>query len=497
MLQSPTTVPWDQSPPSAVTNLPPFAPPAASRLPGLQRVLVANRGEIAVRVVRACQALGIEAVAAVSEADVDCLAARLAGRQVVIGPPPPAQSYLSVERLVEAARKCGCDAVHPGYGFLSERAAFAQACLDAGLVFIGPTPAAIRSMGDKITAARLAAEAGVPRVPGSDAVAHADAAQAVAERIGYPVLVKASAGGGGRGMRVVRDGSQMAAAFASATAEASAAFGDGTLYVEKLIERARHVEIQLMADRHGQVVHLGERECSTQRRHQKLIEESPSPALAPAQREAMGAAAVALAQRVGYEGAGTVEFVLDDSDGRFYFLEMNTRIQVEHPVTEMVTGIDLVAEQLRVAAGLPLSFSQAELAQNGHAIECRINAEDPDRNFLPRPGVVARWNPPQGAGIRCDSHCHDGYTVTPYYDSLLGKLIVHAPTRAQAIDRMIGALQDLHVEGPASTAPFHRAVLAHEDFAAGRVTTRWVEDTFIPQRKAQAKTNPTQDQEKP
>lgn len=465
--------------------LPLFALPVPSGLPGMRRVLVANRGEIAVRVVKACQTLGIEAVAAVSEADIDCLAARLAGRQVVIGPPPPAQSYLSVERLVEAARLSGCDAVHPGYGFLSERAAFAQACRDAGLVFIGPTPEAIRSMGDKITAARLAAEAGVPRVPGSDAVSDAEVAHAVAERIGYPVLVKASAGGGGRGMRVVRDRSQMAAAFASATAEATAAFGDGTLYVEKLIERARHVEIQLMADRHGQVVHLGERECSTQRRHQKLIEESPSPALAPAQREAMGAAAVALAQRVGYEGAGTVEFVLDDSDGRFYFLEMNTRIQVEHPVTEMVTGIDLVAEQLRVAAGLPLSFSQAELAQNGHAIECRINAEDPDRNFLPRPGVVARWSPPQGAGIRCDSHCHDGYTVTPYYDSLLGKLIVHAPTRAQAIDLMIGALQDLQVEGPATTAPFHRAVLAHEDFAAGRVTTRWVEDTFIPQRKAQ------------
>ena len=464
--------------------LPPFPPPSDAGLPGLRRVLVANRGEIAVRVVRACQALGIEAVAAVSEADAGSLAARLAGRQVVIGPPSPAQSYLSVERLVEAARLAGCDAVHPGYGFLSERAAFAQACQDSGLVFIGPSPAAIRSMGDKITAARLAAEAGVPRVPGSDAVADADAAHAVAERIGYPVLVKASAGGGGRGMRVVRDGSQMAAAFASATAEASAAFGDGTLYVEKLIEHARHVEIQLMADRHGSVVHLGERECSTQRRHQKLIEESPSPVLNRAQREAMGAAAVALARRVAYEGAGTVEFVFDDSDGRFYFLEMNTRIQVEHPVTEMVTGIDLVAEQLRVAAGLPLSFSQDQLVQTGHAIECRINAEDPDRNFLPRPGVVARWTPPQGEGVRCDSHCHDGYNVTPYYDSLLGKLIVHAPTRAQAIDRMRDALQSLQVDGPATTAPFHRAVLSHEDFAAGRVTTRWVEDTFMPQRKA-------------
>ena len=466
--------------------LPPFPAPALPGLPGLKRVLIANRGEIAVRVARACRSLGIEAVAAVSEADAGSLAARLAGRQVLIGPPPPAQSYLAIDRLVDAARRSGCDAVHPGYGFLSERAAFARACVDAGLRFIGPTPAAIDAMGDKITAAGLAAEAGVPRVPGSGAVADAAAALAAAERIGWPVLVKASAGGGGRGMRVVRDAAQMAAAFAGATAEALAAFGDGTLYVEKLIEQARHVEIQLMADHHGQVVHLGERECSTQRRHQKLIEESPSPALDATQRAAMGEAAVALARRVGYQGAGTVEFVLDDRDGRFYFLEMNTRIQVEHPVTEMVTGIDLVAEQLRVAAGLPLSFTQAQVVQRGHAIECRINAEDPERNFLPRPGMVARWAPPEGEGIRCDSHCHDGYTVTPHYDSLLGKLIVHAPTRDAAIARMVDALQQLQVDGPATTATFHRAVLAHPDFGAGRVTTRWVEEVFIPARKAAA-----------
>jgi len=466
---------------------PPFPAPALPGLPGLKRVLVANRGEIAVRVVRACEALGLEAVVAVSEADAGSLAARLAGRQVVIGPPPPAQSYLSIERLVEAAQRGGCDAVHPGYGFLSERAAFAQACLDAGLVFVGPTPQAIAAMGDKITAARLAAAAGVPRVPGSDAVADLEAAQAAAERIGYPVLVKASAGGGGRGMRVVREASQMAAAFASARTEAQAAFGDGTLYVEKLIEHARHVEIQLMADRHGAVVHLGERECSTQRRHQKLIEESPSPVLNDAQRSAMAESAVALARQVGYQGAGTVEFVVDERDGRFYFLEMNTRIQVEHPVTEMVTGIDLVAEQLRVAAGLPLSFTQAEVRHQGHAIECRINAEDPERNFLPRPGVVARWQPLRGEGLRCDSHCHDGYTVTPHYDSLLGKLVAHAPTRAQAIEHMRLALQQLQVEGPATTAAFHCAVLEHADFAAGRVSTRWVEDVFIPQRKAAAK----------
>ncbi len=472
-------------------TLPPFPEPTLPGLPGIRRVLVANRGEIAVRVVRACQSLGVEAVAAVSEADAGSLAARLAGRQVLVGPPPPAQSYLDMQRLVDAARRSGCDAVHPGYGFLSERAAFAQACADAGLVFVGPTPAAIQAMGDKITAARLAAEAGVPRVPGSGAVANADAALAVAQHIGWPVLVKATAGGGGRGMRVVRDAAQMPSAFASAMAEAQAAFGNSTLYVEKLVERARHVEIQLMADHHGQVVHLGERECSTQRRHQKLIEESPSPALNPAQRAAMGDAAVAPARRVGYRGAGTVEFVLDDTDGRFYFLEMNTRIQVEHPVTEMVTGIDLVAEQLRVAAGLPLSFTQAQVLPRGHAIECRINAEDPQRNFLPRPGVVARWAPPEGEGLRCDSHCHDGYTVTPFYDSLLGKLIAHGATRAQAIARMRGALHRLQVQGLATTVPFHLEVLAHDDFNAGRVTTRWVEEVLLPERRSSGHTSTT------
>jgi acetyl-CoA carboxylase biotin carboxylase subunit len=467
----------------ALPLTPAGTPPTRGAVPGLRRVLVANRGEIAVRIVRACRAVGVEAVAAVSEADVDSLAARLAGRQVVIGPPSPRESYLAIDRLVDAAQRCGCDAVHPGYGFLSERAAFARACVDAGLTFVGPTPQAIEAMGDKITASRLAAAAGVPRVPGSAAVVDAGAALAAADRIGYPVLVKASAGGGGRGMRVVREPAQMAGAYASAAAEAQAAFGDGTLYVEKLIERARHVEIQIMADRHGGVVQLGERECSTQRRHQKLLEEAPSPALSAAQRAAMGQCAVALARSVGYHGAGTVEFVLDDDDGRFYFLEMNTRIQVEHPVTEMVTGLDLVAEQLRVAAGLPLSFTQDDVRPSGHAIECRINAEDPQKNFLPRPGVVRRWVPPSGEGIRCDSHCHDGHVVTPHYDSLLAKLIVHAPTRAEAIARMRDALARLEVDGPPTTAPFHHDLLAHEDFAAGRVTTRWVEDVFLPARQ--------------
>lgn len=452
--------------------------------PGLRRILVANRGEIALRIVRACHSQGLEAVVAVSLADVDSSAARLAGAQVQIGPAPPQESYLSIDRLVDAARRTGCDAVHPGYGFLSERAAFARACIDAGLVFVGPSPEAIAAMGDKITANSIARAAGVPCMPSSGALADAEAAGIEASRIGYPVLVKASAGGGGRGMRVVREPGQLPAAFAAAQAEAEAAFGDGTLYVERLIDRARHVEIQVMGDRHGRVVHLGERECSTQRRHQKLLEEAPSPAITPAQRAAMAASAVALARQVGYHGAGTVEFVLDDRDGQFFFLEMNTRIQVEHPVTEMVTGIDLVAEQLRVAAGLPLSFSQDEVVVRGHAIECRINAEDPDKHFLPRPGLVRRWQPPVGEGVRCDSHCHDGFTVTPHYDSLLAKLIVHAPTRAEAVARMRQALAELVIEGPATTTPFHQALLSHIDFASGGVTTRWVEEVFLPERAA-------------
>ena len=458
--------------------------PSVAGLPGLHRVLVANRGEIALRIVRACHAVGIQAVVAVSAADVDSQAAQLAGQQELIGPAPAGDSYLSIERLIEAARRSGCDAVHPGYGFLSERAAFARACGDAGLIFVGPSPEAIEAMGDKISAAQLAQAANVPRVPGSGALVDVAAALQAAAVIGYPVLVKASAGGGGRGMRIVSEPSQMPAAFASATNEAQAAFGDGRLYAEKLIERARHVEIQVFGDRHGHIVHLGERECSTQRRHQKLIEESPSPAITPAQRAAMGDCAVTLARQVGYYGAGTVEFVLDDEDGSFYFLEMNTRIQVEHPVTEMVTGIDLVAEQLRVAAGLPLSFTQQDIVLSGHAIECRINAEDPDRNFLPRAGVVKRWTAPTGEGVRCDSHCHDGYTITPHYDSLLAKIIVHAPTRTEAIARMRSALTHLQVDGVATTAGLHHDMLGHQDFSAGSVTTRWVEASFLPERKA-------------
>ncbi|MDM0051503.1 acetyl-CoA carboxylase biotin carboxylase subunit [Variovorax sp. J22R115] len=453
----------------------------------IRRVFVANRGEIAVRVIRACRTLGIEAVVGVSEADTETMAARMADEVVVLGPPLASESYLRADKIVEAALQTGCDAVHPGYGFLSERSSFVRACVDAGLVFVGPSADAIDAMGDKITAVGLAQKAGVPRVPGSGALSDVAHAQRVGAEIGYPVLIKATAGGGGRGMRIVRNESELESLMSSASNEAQSAFGDATLYMEKFIEHARHIEIQVMADMHGNVVYLGERECSTQRRHQKLIEEAPSPAVDEAMRRAMGECAVSLTRNAEYCGAGTIEFVVDQRDNRYFFLEMNTRIQVEHPVTEMITGYDLVAEQIRVAAGLPLSFTQADVHLQGHAIECRINAEDPDRNFLPRPGLISRWDVPTGEGIRVDSHCYAGYTVPPYYDSLLGKLIVHAPTREQAIARMRQALGGLHVEGPSTTAPFHDSVLAHDDFVKGKVTTRWVEETFLPERKAAQK----------
>ena len=456
-------------------------PPAEREI---RRLFVANRGEIAVRIVRACQTLGIEAVVGVSEADTETLAARMAHEAVTIGPPPAAESYLRIERLVDAAVRSGCDAVHPGYGFLSERSSFARACADAGLIFVGPSPQAIDAMGDKITAVTLAERAGVPRLPGSGALADAAHAIRVAAEIGYPVLIKATAGGGGRGMRVVRADSELESSMRSAANEAQAAFGDATLYMEKFIEEARHIEIQVMGDAHGNVVYLGERECSTQRRHQKLIEEAPSPAVTADMRVAMGDCAVRLARDANYVGAGTIEFVVDVRDNRFYFLEMNTRIQVEHPVTEMVTGLDLVAEQIRVARGLPLSFTQESVQLRGHSIECRINAEDVNRNFLPRPGVITGWQTPTGDGVRVDTHCYAGYSVPPYYDSLLAKLIVHADTRGQAIARMREALEGFCIEGLPSTLPFHQEVLQHDDFVHGLVTTRWVEHNFLPERKA-------------
>ena len=445
----------------------------------LRRVFIANRGEIAVRVIRACNQLGLETVAAVSEADRDSLAAKLATRAICVGPARATDSYLKPDVLVAAAVGTGCQAVHPGYGFLSERAGFARMCAKAGLTFIGPTPEAIEAMGDKITAVQIAAREGIPTVPGSGKIGSAEEASRVAKSIGYPVLLKASAGGGGRGMRVVRSEAELAPAIKAAAAESGAAFGDDTLYMEKFIERARHIEIQVLGDIYGNVVHLGERECSTQRRHQKLIEEAPSPVIDTDVRRALGAAAIKLARSVSYTGAGTIEFVFDEDTRNFFFLEMNTRIQVEHPVTEMVTKRDLVVEQLRIAGGERISFEQEDVHIEGHAIECRVNAEDAERNFMPAPGALREWAPPQAQGVRIDTHCYPGYTVPPFYDSLLAKVIAHGVDRAQAIDRMCDALDRFEVHGVATTIPFHRRVLEHTDFREGRVTTRWVEEIFL------------------
>ena len=448
-------------------------------VPPFRRILIANRGEIAVRVVRACERLGIESVVAVSAADRDSLAARIATRAVCIGPAPARESYLRPDVLVMAALGTGCEAIHPGYGFLSERSAFSRLCREKGVTFIGPSPEVIDAMGDKISAIGSAERAGVPRVPGSGRIENAAHARSFARQHDYPILVKASAGGGGRGMRVVRREEDVLRETDAAAAEALAAFGDSTLYVEKFIERARHIEIQVLGDSHGNVVHLGERDCSTQRRHQKLIEEAPSPALDAHLRSELAEAAMRLASSVNYVGAGTVEFVFDDDTQRWYFLEMNTRIQVEHPVTEMVTGLDLVAEQIRIAAGEAISFTQDEIHIGGHAIECRINAEDATRNFTPVPGRLQTWIAPEGPGVRVDTHCFPGYLVPPYYDSLLAKVIVHGADRSEAIARMSEALRRFEVVGVPTTAPFHRQVIAHDDFKAGRITTRWVEQEFL------------------
>ena len=436
-----------------------------------KRVLIANRGEIAVRVIRACQELGIETVAVYSTADADALHVQLADRAVCVGPPRAAESYLNVPALLTAGVESGCDAVHPGYGFLSEDAAFADLCVKSGLTFIGPPGCVIRRMGDKAAARSLMRGSGVPVVPGSDGpVADSDAALRLAEEIGYPVLLKASAGGGGRGMRRVDRPEELPALFQEAKREAESCFGNGALYLEKLIINPRHIEFQILADQQGNVIHLGERDCSIQRKNQKLVEESPSRALTPELRQAMGETAVAAARAAGYVNAGTVEFVLD-SAGRFYFIEMNTRIQVEHPVTELVTGVDLVREQLRIAAGLPLSVRQEEALPAGYAIECRINAEDPAQDFRPCPGTTKFLHLPGGPGVRVDTMLYNGYAVSPYYDSLAAKVVVHASTRLEAIRKMRRALSELVVEGYPTTAPFCYLLLHHPEFVQGRYDT--------------------------
>ncbi|HUR61690.1 MAG TPA: acetyl-CoA carboxylase biotin carboxylase subunit [Candidatus Thermoplasmatota archaeon] len=440
----------------------------------LKRVLVANRSEIAVRVIRACRELGIGAVAVHSEADRDALHVRMADSAVPLGPTPSRESYLVQEKVVQAALDTGCDAVHPGYGFLSENPDFADKVAKAGLAFVGPTAAAMRRMGDKTSARREAAAAGVPTAPGSEALKDAGDARREARRIGYPVMLKAAAGGGGIGMRIVRSEAEMDEQLRSATSQARAAFGVPDVFLEKFIERPRHIEVQVLGDAHGHVIHLGERECSIQRRHQKLVEEAPSPALSPAQRAEIGAKAVSLAKRVGYSNAGTMEFLYQD--GRFYFNEMNTRLQVEHPVTELVTGIDLVQWQLRIAGGERLTLRQEEVQARGHAFEARINAEDPAHGFAPSPGPVERLILPAGPGIRVDSGLREGWTVPSAYDSMVLKLLVHAGDRPQACDRMLRALDELHIQGFASNKAFHQALFAHPAFRAGDLSTRFLEE---------------------
>ncbi|MFN0179383.1 MAG: acetyl-CoA carboxylase biotin carboxylase subunit [Gemmatimonadales bacterium] len=439
------------------------------------KVLVANRGEIALRVIRACRELGVHTVAVYSEADRESLHVRFADDDVCIGPAASRGSYLNIPRLIAAAEITGADAIHPGYGFLAENAEFAEICKASNITFIGPTPEQIRQMGDKASARRLAKEADVPTVPGSEGIlSDPEQALEVAAEIGFPVIIKATAGGGGKGMRIAHDPDQFGQLFSLAQNEALSAFGNGDVYVEKYLERPRHVEIQVMGDQHGTVIHLGERDCSVQRRHQKLIEESPSPALTPELREQMGSAAVALAAAIGYVGAGTIEFLLD-TDGRFYFMEMNTRIQVEHPVTEMVTGFDLVKEQILVAAGERLSFPNSLNGLRGHAIECRVNAEDPYRNFQPSPGLITAYHPPGGPGVRVDTHVYAGYRVPPHYDSLLAKVIVHGRTRTEALSRMGQALDSFILEGVTTTIPFLARVIRHPEFVAGDVDTKFLE----------------------
>jgi acetyl-CoA carboxylase, biotin carboxylase subunit len=439
------------------------------------RVLVANRGEIAVRIIRACQSLGIETVAAVSEADRESLAAKIAGRAICIGPPRSSDSYLKAELLVAAARGTGCDALHPGYGFLSERAELAQACADNNVTFIGPSAENITKMGDKLEARQIAAGSGVPTVPGTDHAKTPSEAAALAEKIGYPVLLKAAAGGGGRGIKLVTTAAEMQTTFSTAAAEARAAFGNDTLYMERYVGNARHIEVQVLGDHFGNVIHLGERDCSLQRRHQKIIEEAPAYAVSSEVRAKICNAAATLARSIDYRNAGTVEFIFDNDTNEFFFLEMNTRIQVEHPVTEMITGIDLVAQQLRIARDEPLAFQQSDIRFSGHAIECRINAESPQHGFRPCPGRIVAWQAPDGTGVRVDTHCYPGYFVPPFYDSLLAKLIVHGSDRAAAAAGTKQALALFQIEGIDTGIPFLRTIMDDVDYLKGKVNTRWLE----------------------
>jgi acetyl-CoA carboxylase, biotin carboxylase subunit len=442
---------------------------------GFSKILIANRGEIALRILRTCEEMGIATVAVHSTVDKQALHVQLADEAVCIGPPTSSKSYLNIPNIISAALTRNAAAIHPGYGFLAENARFAEICADHQITFIGPSPAAMRAMGDKSTAKETMQRVKVPTVPGSEGLLADDReALSIAGEIGYPVMIKATAGGGGRGMRLVREPSELPKLFSAAQGEADAAFGNPGVYLEKFIEKPRHIEIQILADNYGNVIHLGERDCSIQRRHQKLLEEAPSPALSQKLRDQMGHAAIAAAKSINYTGAGTVEFLLDKS-GKFYFMEMNTRIQVEHTVTEMITGLDLIAEQIRIAQGEKLQIKQNQVILNGHAIECRINAEDPDRNFRPHPGRITGFLPPGGPGVRMDSHVYTDYEIPAYYDSLIGKLIVWGRDRPSAIRRMKRALRECAITGVPTTLSFHQKILDSPEFLSGEVYTNFVE----------------------
>ncbi|MEB3226055.1 MAG: acetyl-CoA carboxylase biotin carboxylase subunit [Synechococcus sp.] len=444
------------------------------------KILIANRGEVALRIIHTCQELGIATVAVHSTADRQALHVQLADESICIGPPQSSKSYLNIPNIIAAALSSNADAIHPGYGFLAENARFAEICADHQIAFIGPSPEAMIAMGDKSTAKKTMQAAKVPTVPGSAGlVTSEEQALEIARQIGYPVMIKATAGGGGRGMRLVPSAEELPRLYRAAQGEAEAAFGNGGVYIEKFIERPRHIEFQILADQHGNVIHLGERDCSIQRRHQKLLEEAPSVILTPRLREKMGKAAVKAAKSINYVGAGTVEFLVD-KNGDFYFMEMNTRIQVEHPVTEMVTGLDLIAEQIKVAQGDRLSLNQNQVQLNGHAIECRINAEDPDHDFRPTPGKISGYLPPGGPGVRMDSHVYTDYEISPYYDSLIGKLIVWGPDRDTAIRRMKRALRECAITGVSTTISFHQKILNHPAFLAADVDTNFIQQHMMP-----------------
>ncbi|MDZ4849799.1 MAG: acetyl-CoA carboxylase biotin carboxylase subunit [Pirellulaceae bacterium] len=448
-----------------------------------KRILIANRGEIALRVIRACKELGIETIAVFSEADRGSAYLDLADHAYCIGTAKSVDSYLRIDQIIAAAEVSNADAIHPGYGFLAENSHFNEVCRSCEIEFIGPSPEAMEKLGDKATARSMAIAAGVPVVPGSEGLLESEqAAVEAARKIGYPVLIKATAGGGGKGMRVAMDEASLQTSVSQAQTEAKAAFGNDGVYLERFVDRPRHVEVQIIADKHGNVIHLGERDCSVQRRHQKLIEESPSPSLPPKTRAAICEAAVRLIRSADYYNAATVEFIVDPQN-QFYFIEVNARIQVEHPVSEMVTGVDLIKSQILVAAGEKLPFTQSDIKPFGSSIECRINAEDPDKNFQPCPGKITTLYVPGGLGVRFDSHAHVGYTVPPHYDSMIGKLIVHRPTRAEAIATMRRCLAELRVSGIKTTASFQDEVLAQVEFVEGTVDTKWVEREFLPRRK--------------